>query len=233
LKALAVRWATMRRSRHVALLGLATALVLALALIVILRGSSSPSHSSSLTGASVAAQGSGFDGAALQSSVLAPQFTLSDQLGRRVSLSRYRGQVTVLAFLYSTCGATCVVIAQQIRGALDELHRPPAVLLVSADPAADTPASVRRFLAGVSLSGRVRYLTGPPAQLAAVWRAYRIAPASAGSAAFERTATVLLLDRRGRERVLFGLEQLTPESLAHDIGRLAGEPSPPDTLAPR
>jgi len=45
-------------------------------------------------------------------------------------------------------------------------------------------------------------------------------PASDGRAAFQRTASVLLIDARGRERVLFGLEQLTPEALAHDIGRL-------------
>jgi cytochrome oxidase Cu insertion factor (SCO1/SenC/PrrC family) len=119
------------------------------------------------------------------------------------------------------------VIAQQIRGAIDDLHAAPAVLIVSADPAGDTPARVERFLTDVSLSGRVRYLTGPPAQLRSVWRAYRIAPASDGRAAFERTATVMLLDRSGRERVLFGLEQLTPESLAHDIERLAGEPAHP------
>ena len=53
----------------------------------------------------------------------------------------------MLAFLYSTCGATCVLIAQQIRGALDELPRPVPVLIVSADPRADTPARVKRFLA--------------------------------------------------------------------------------------
>jgi hypothetical protein len=29
--------------------------------------------------------------------------------------------------------------------------------------------------------------------------------------------TVALVDGRGRERVLFGLEQLTPEALSHDI----------------
>jgi hypothetical protein len=86
---------------------------------------------------------------------------------------------------------------------------------------------VHRFLAQVSLTGRVRYLTGSPGRLRAVWRAYRIAPASAGAAAFQRRASVLLVDRRGRERVLFGLEQLTPESLAHDIGRLDGEPADP------
>jgi len=32
---------------------------------------------------------------------------------------------------------------------------------------------------------------------------------------------VLLIDRKGTERVGFGLEQITPESLAHDIRLLA------------
>jgi cytochrome oxidase Cu insertion factor (SCO1/SenC/PrrC family) len=94
------------------------------------------------------------------------------------------------------------------------------VLIVSADPAADTPARVSGFLAETSLADRVHYLSGPPTRLPSVWRAYRIAPASAGRAAFARSASVLLLDARGRERVLFGLEQLTPETLAHDIRRL-------------
>ncbi|MCW3025232.1 MAG: electron transport protein SCO1/SenC [Solirubrobacterales bacterium] len=212
----------MLRRPQIALLALATALALALALVVILRGSSGRSPS-----VSEASGGSRFEGAALPAGMPAPEFTLTDQLGRPVSLADYRGQVTVLTFLYSGCGATCVLIAQQIRGAIDELHGTPAVLVVSADPTADTPARVQSFLAQVSLTGRVRYLTGSPARLRAIWRAYRIAPASDGAASFQRTASVLLVDRRGRERVLFGLEQLTPESLAHDIRRLDGEPGHP------
>ena len=74
-----------------------------------------------------------------------------------------------------------MVIANQIRGALEELPHPPAVVFVSADPAADTPGHVRRFLAQVGLSGRVHYLTGSQAKLAPIWRAYRIVPASAGT----------------------------------------------------
>jgi hypothetical protein len=31
---------------------------------------------------------------------------------------------------------------------------------------------------------------------------------------------VLLIDSHGSRRVLFGQEQLTPEALAHDIGKL-------------
>jgi protein SCO1 len=179
---------------------------------------SAPSPSAQAPGAS------GFDGAALPASVPAPEdFSLSALAGPTdapVSLSSYRGRVVIVAFVYSTCGATCVVIAQQIRGALDELPADVPVLLISADPRSDTPARVRRFLAQTSLSGRVSYLGGTPAQLRPVWRSFRIVPASAGRAAFDRSASVYVLDRNGRERVLFQLEQLTPEGLSHDVRKL-------------
>ena len=216
----------MRRRALFPLLGLAAVAALALALAASLGGSSN--HGSASTEASSGASPtSGFEGAALPTGLSAPAFALTDQYGRAVSPAAFRGQVTILTFLYSTCGATCVVIAQQIRGALDELARPVPVLVVSADPAADTPARIAGFLAQVSLAGRVHYLTGPLARLRSIWRAYRINPASAGRAAFARSASVLLLDARGRERVIFQLEQLTPEALAHDIRRLDGEPAHP------
>jgi protein SCO1/2 len=211
----------MRPRPQIVLLGLAAVLVVAFVLVVTLDGPATHSPAGSPTGATTdVPSASGFDGAALPGDVLAPEFTLTDQNGHLISLADYRGQVVVLAFLYSTCGPTCIVIAQQIRGALDELPRPVPVLFVSADPAADTPAHVARFLQTVSLAGRVRYLTGPVSQLRPLWRAYRITPAVSDPAAFDRYASVLLLDGRGRERVLFEEEQLTPESLAHDIGKL-------------
>jgi protein SCO1 len=202
--------------------------VLALGVLALLNGCSSGSASSSAgaspagvgTAAGTGAGGSGFDGAALPSSSPAHDFTLADQSGRHVALSEYRGQVVILAFVYADCGPTCIVIAQQIRGALDELAHPVPVLFVSVDPAADTPARVRSFLARTSLTGRVHYLNGSLEQLRTIWRAFRIVPASAGRAEFDRSASVLVLDRSGRERVLFQLEQLTPEGLAHDVRKL-------------
>jgi protein SCO1 len=214
----------MRIRPHILLLGTAALLAVAIALVAIFAAPSSHDNGAPSSTADLqAANASGFDGAAIPPSPLAPAFTLTDQDDRSVSLSSLRGHVAVLAFLYSTCGATCILIAQQIRGALDELPHPVPVLFVSADPAADTPASVARFLAEVSLTGRVRYLTGSTAQLRPIWRAYRVHPASAGRARFDKYAFLLLLDARGRERVLFEPEVLTPEALAHDIRKLQSE----------
>jgi protein SCO1/2 len=206
--------------------------VLVAAIVLIVAGSSGGgTGSSSASIASATGRESEFVGAPFPGEIAAPQFTLRDQSGREVSLNSSRGRVVMLTFLYSTCGDTCVVIGQQIRGALNELteeHAPtPAVLIVSADPAADTPANVKRFLAEVSLTGRVQYLTGTPAQLRAVWHAYAIKPASDGAAVFDEYAPVLLIDGSGRKRVLFEAEELTPEGLSHDVRRLDGESGNP------
>ncbi|MHB8233422.1 MAG: SCO family protein [Solirubrobacteraceae bacterium] len=205
-----------RRARNLA----GALLALALAAMAVGCSGASTSTSSQATSSTQTADASGFDGAALPGGIQAPAFTLTDQSGRRVSLASYRGRVVIVAFVYSSCGAPCVVIAQQIRGALDELARPVPVLLISADPQADAPARVRAFLRAASLTGRVSYLSGTPAELRPVWHAFHVVPASAHRAAFARSASVFLVDGAGHERVIFQLEQLTPEALAHDVRKL-------------
>jgi protein SCO1 len=222
-----------QRSR-ILLLASLTAIVLAFALVVLLDRPASRSSTSSAAAAARAvaenAQAStGFDGALLPQGVSTPDFTLTDQAGRRVSLGQYRGRVAILTFLSTTCHPTCPLIAQQIRGALDEMSAQPArahptpVLIVSANPGADTPAAVRRFLGEAALEGRVEFLAGTPAELRAVWRAYDIVPSGLGDAESPHAAAVLLIDRAGQKRDLFQVEQLTPEGLVHDIRKLEGE----------
>jgi protein SCO1/2 len=122
-----------------------------------------------------------------------------------------------------------VLIAQQIRGALDELgHRGEsvAVLLLSPPPSSPRRASggarARSLLDATSLAGRAQYLSGTSASLRAAWHAYGVVLPSAGRRAFLASPTIVVLDRRGFERVGFALEQLTPEGLAHDIDTLLG-----------
>lgn len=164
------------------------------------------------------------DGAALPPGLRAQAFTLTDQNAESVSLEGSRGRVRLLAFL-SAAKRGSLLVAQQIRGALDELGTGDAsrltVLIVSTDRSV-SHAQVERFLGEAGLAGRVRFLAGQPERLQALWRAYGVVPASEGEAAFLSSTPIFLVDRTGIERVGFPVEQLTPEVLAHDLRTLLG-----------
>jgi protein SCO1/2 len=66
----------------------------------------------------------------------------------------------------------------------------------------------------------MRFLLGTRAQLQPVWKAYGIRPQGKG---FEHTARVVLIDKRGRQRVAFPVDQLVDSDLAHDIRKLEAE----------
>jgi protein SCO1 len=158
---------------------------------------------------------------ALRPEIPPQDFHLRDQDGRPVSLRQFRGRVVILTFMYTTCKDTCPLTATQIRGALDDLGRPVPALAVSVDPANDTPARARSFLLQRGLAhDRMRFLLGSRAQLRPIWKAYGIQPQGS---AFDHTAYVLVIDRHGRQRVGFPVQQLVPEDLSHDVRRLQAE----------
>jgi protein SCO1/2 len=145
-------------------------------------------------------------------------FALHDQNGDLVQLSALRGKVVVLSPMYSTCRDTCPLTAQQIRGALDDLSGSERdqvrAFALSVDPANDTPDNARRFLVEQRVSGYLDFLLGSRGELRPIWRDYGFAPQTS---AHEHNSYVVLLDKRGRQRVGFPIDYLTPEDLAHDI----------------
>ena len=146
------------------------------------------------------------------------RFALRDQEGRGVDVASLRGGPVVVTFLYTTCKDTCPLTADQIRGALDDLGKDVPVLAVSVDPANDTRTRAQAFLARHGLAGRARFLLGTRAQLAPVWRQFGIRPQGEG---FEHTASTVILDRAGRQRIGFLADILTPDGLAHDLRKLS------------
>src|SRR3954453_11916281 len=110
-------------------------------------------------------QGSPFRGGSMPRGIHAPEFTLTDQDGKRVSMADYRGKPVVVTYLYSHCKETCPVQAQMIRGALDDLGHDIPALAVSVDPFQDTPASARAFLRKAKMTGRLRFVLGTRRQL--------------------------------------------------------------------
>ncbi len=166
------------------------------------------------------ARGVGFSGAVRPPGIPPAEFGLRDEHGRLVRLRDMRGRPTVVTFLYTTCRDTCPLTAQQIRAALDELGRDVPIVAVSVDPANDTPQRARAFNRQQRLAGRMRWVLGTRAQLQRIWRAYGIGPQTADE---EHTASTVVLDGQGRQRVGFPASHLTPEALAHDIAALERE----------
>ena len=160
-----------------------------------------------------------FDGPRIVHPSVTPDFALRDQNGRLMRLSAQRGKVVVMTFLYTHCPDLCPLTAVHIDEALDRLgprRSSVAVLAVSVDPFGDTPAAVRRFVRSHHLSSQFHYLTGPKQALLRIWRLYDVKSIAVGGTRPDHTLYVLLLDRRGKSRVLFDATA-TPAVMAHDI----------------
>jgi protein SCO1 len=163
----------------------------------------------------------GFDGSLLPSGVRAPAFDLRDQNGRAVSMAEFRGRPVIATFLYSHCKDTCPVEARLINQAVTELGKPPAaVLAFSVDPAHDTQASVRAFLRKEKITAPFRWLLGTRAQLRPIWKGYAVTPQLDDA---EHMARIVLIDKRGMQRIGYPFDQTTPARIAHDMRLLAGE----------
>jgi protein SCO1/2 len=175
-------------------------LVAALAIVVFARPDSS-------------ADEPGFAGA-IRPDIPPHTWTLTDQDGRPTRVGAPGSGPSVVTFLYTHCEDTCPITASTVRGALDKLGRDVPAYAVSVDPANDSPDSARAFLSRNHLTGRMRFLLAPDATLQQVWTAFGIQPQERES---EHTAYVVVLDRRGRQRIGFPFDKLTPEGLAHDL----------------
>ncbi len=166
------------------------------------------------------ASSSGFRGSLRPPGIAPADFGLPDENGHVVRLARMRGKPVVVTFLYTACKDSCPLTVDQIRGALDELGHDVPVIAVSVDPAHDTPRAAKRFTLQRQMTGRMRWVLGDERQLQRVWGKYFVQPQTAQD---DHTASTVLLDDSGRQRVGFSTSVLTPDALAHDIALLERE----------
>lgn len=202
----------LQRTLLVVLIALVTAIG-----VVLLTGAASP------PGQVAQSSNSPFDGPEMPSNLHAAGFSLFDQNGREVSLAHYRGKVVVLTFIHSRCHDACPLMVEAIKGALNSLPgsgRGIPAIGISVAPSEDTVTQRRWFLRRHEMAGRLSFLNGPLPELRRVWRAYAI---QGVTPRIDHSTFVLLIDKRGVERVGFPADQLTPEALAHDIQVLERE----------
>lgn len=106
---------------------------------------------------------------------LVPDFTLTDQLNGRVSLSQFRGKVVALNFIYTSCVLPqfCYRLANHFsvvqRRFKERMGRDLVLLTVTFDPARDTPERMAEYARQWNADRAVwRFLTGSNAEVGRV-----------------------------------------------------------------
>jgi cytochrome oxidase Cu insertion factor (SCO1/SenC/PrrC family)/thiol-disulfide isomerase/thioredoxin len=139
----------------------------------------------------------------------APAFTLSDESGRPISLSAYRGKVVFLDFNDSECTTICPLTTTAMRDAQRMLG--PAgsrvqLLGVDANPKATSIADVLSYSQLHGMLGRWHFLTGSLPQLRRVWSDYHV-QADIERGLIEHTPALYVIDPQGRLRRVYVTQQ--------------------------
>jgi protein SCO1/2 len=158
----------------------------------------------------------------------APVFALTDQDGARFTLDDLRGKVAVVTFIYATCTDTCPLLTAKMAS----LQKPLApdfgarvrFVSITVDPEVDTPTVLHGYAKahGANLSGW-SFLTGSPAAIDEVIRAYGAYARRAGRGNVDHLFLTSLVDRQGRIRVQYLGYRFNPDEMLRDLRSLLRE----------
>jgi protein SCO1 len=150
-------------------------------------------------------------------------FKLIDQNGKAVSDQDLKGHPFLVFFGFTHCPDVCPTtlfdVSEMLRALGPDADRTRA-LFITVDPERDTPAVMKDYLS--SFDPHLAGLTGDPAAIATVAKAYRVyykkVPLDGGEYTMDHTAIVYLMDKEGRFVSPFSLKRGT-EAAAADLRR--------------
>jgi protein SCO1/2 len=156
-------------------------------------------------------------------SAIGGPFSLVDQTGKPVTEADLKGKPSLMFFGFTHCPDICPTALFDMTQLYKALGRDADKLqayFVSVDPERDTPAILKEYLS--SFDPRLRGLTGNPAAVAAMEKAYRVyskkIPLDGGGYTMDHTALVYLMDKEGRFVAPFNLKR-KPEEAAAELKR--------------
>ena len=142
----------------------------------------------------------------------APSFTLRDPSGRTIRLVDYRGQVVLLAFVFTTCPGVCPLISKQMSALQESLKREGlfggkvSLVSVTVDPDTDTAPVLAKYAQsyGADPAGW-RFLRESSENLTPVLKAYDEWTKLLPKGEIDHPARVYLIDRTGNIREIYSL----------------------------
>ncbi len=163
-----------------------------------------------------------FKGTAVPAVEWGGNFVLTAHDGKRFDTATLNGKVQVLFFGFTHCPDICApTLAKlaQVMKALGPDRERVQVLFVTVDPEHDTPAQLKKYLAGFD-PGFIG-LTGSVGETLAVSRDHKIFAEAEGST-ITHSGSLLVKDRRGRLKLVMN-ESLSAQDMAHDLKLLLSQ----------
>lgn len=154
----------------------------------------------------------------------APDFTLTNQFGQKMSLSQFRGKVVMLAFEDSECTTVCPLTTQSMVLAKELLGKAGSsvqLVGVDANPDATAVSDVMSYSRTHGMVNQWDFLTGSLAQLKATWKAYHMA-VQIEQGQIDHTPALFVIDAQGRQQKLY-LTQMAYSSITQSAQVLATE----------
>lgn len=157
----------------------------------------------------------------------APDFTLTNQYGKRVALNDLRGKVLAITFIFASCADTCPLLTAIMVDLQDRLGNAfgSQVYFVSitVDPERDTPEVLKRYAkAHRANPAGWAFLTGTPAEIREVARRYGVYYRKTPSGDVDHTFLTSLVDQSGTLRVQYMGIRFNPDEMLRDLQSLSG-----------
>ncbi|GCE18097.1 SCO family protein [Dictyobacter kobayashii] len=203
-------------------LSVVTLAIVVVILITVLQHNQTTRSQSSSSG-SPANTASGLQGTDLNGTP-APNFQLTDQYGKTISLAQFRGKPVIVTFLYTHCPDVCPLTAEHLHTTLQQLGsdaKNVAILAVSTDPRRDDTAAAMQFSTEHNMQNYWHFLTGTQKQLSPVWSIYSIYAQQQQQQVNHSTA-LYLIDKKGNERVYMD-DSFQPAQMAANLKLLLKE----------
>lgn len=160
-----------------------------------------------------------------------PDFSLTDQNAKKVSLSDFKGKVVLVTFLYTQCPfpEKCPMLAQKLgktRDLLDQVESAKGqfqVISITLDPKRDTPDTLKKYAQGQDENAdNWTFMTGKAVDVNKVASLFGVIYYTE-KGVIDHNMRTAVIDRKGRLSKLFTGNDWKPGEVAALVRDLASE----------
>lgn len=156
----------------------------------------------------------------------APDFTLLNQSGEKISLSDYRGKIVLIDFGYTHCPDICPVTLSKLAEVMDGLgnkDKNVQVMFITVDPDRDTIETLKEYMP--FFDSDFLGLTGSPEDIKEVAESYHIFynkdyKDGKDDYLMSHSSSLYLIDQRGQLLLIYPNDRIDPKLIVEDIKRL-------------